>query len=49
MTKDEITKWINKMKQQGWHLATHLTFLDRKNSYHRFIGNLHFVKPRKED
>lgn len=39
---------INKMKSQGWHLATHMTIMDRKRSYHCHIGRLHFIKPRKE-
>lgn len=46
MTDQEI--WIRYMKYYGWHLATHMTILDRKNSYHRMIGKLHFIKPRKE-
>jgi hypothetical protein len=38
--------WIDKMAAQGWHLATHMTLADRRASAHRFIGPLHFMKPR---
>jgi len=48
MTKQEVTNWIRVMKAENWYLATHLTILDSRNSYHRMIGKLHFSKPRKE-
>ena len=30
-----------------WYLASYLTILDRKNSYHLMIGPLWYCRPRK--
>ena len=34
-------------EDEGWTLDTHSTFLSRKYSYHKMVGELRYVKIRK--
>jgi hypothetical protein len=46
MNQTDKQRWIKEMTARGWHLATHMTLADRRAAAHRFIGPLHFMKPR---
>lgn len=37
-----------KLIREGWQLDTHSTILSRRHSHHKRVGNLQYVKPKKQ-
>ncbi len=44
MTNEER---IERLRRDGWHLATHSTILDRRHCQHRVEGKLRFQRTPK--